>query len=66
VVTDAAFIRPAEVERLCANPARAREELGWEPKIGFEELVSMMVEADLKLLSSSDGHAEDSFGPDAW
>jgi GDPmannose 4,6-dehydratase len=66
VVTDAAFIRPAEVDRLCADPAKAREELGWEPKIGFEELISMMVEADLKLLSTSDHHAEDSFGPDPW
>jgi GDPmannose 4,6-dehydratase len=66
VLTDAAFIRPAEVDRLCANPAKARDELGWEPKIGFEELVAMMVEADLELLSSSGGHADDSFGPDSW
>ena len=66
VVTDAAFIRPAEVDRLCANPARARDELGWEPKIGFEELVAMMVEADLELLSASGRHAEDSFGSDTW
>ena len=35
-----------------------------EQEIGFEELVSMMVEADLKLLSTSDHHAEDAFGPD--
>jgi GDPmannose 4,6-dehydratase len=66
VVTDAAFIRPAEVDRLCASPAKASSELGWEPKISFEELVAMMVEADLKLLSESGGHAEDSFGSDAW
>jgi len=66
VVTDAAFIRPAEVDRLCANPAKANSELGWEPKIGFEELVTMMVEADLELLSVSGGHAEDSFGSDTW
>jgi GDPmannose 4,6-dehydratase len=66
VVTDAAFIRPAEVDRLCANPAKAAAELGWEPKIGFEELVAMMVEADLELLSVSGGHAEDSFGSDTW
>ena len=52
VVTDAAFIRPAEVDQLCANPAKAASELGWEPKIGFEELVTMMVEADLELLSA--------------
>jgi GDPmannose 4,6-dehydratase len=66
VVTDAAFIRPAEVDRLCANPAKASAELGWAPKIGFEELVTMMVEADLELLSASGGHDEDSFGSDTW
>jgi GDPmannose 4,6-dehydratase len=66
VVTDAAFIRPAEVDRLCANPAKAAAELGWEPKIGFEELVAMMVEADLKLISEPGGYDEDSFGPDGW
>src|SRR5882724_7810514 len=66
VVTDAAFIRPAEVDRLCADPTRARERLGWEPKIGFEELVAMMVDADLALLSTSGQHAEDSLGPDPW
>jgi len=64
VVTDAAFIRPAEVDKLCADPAAAREHLGWEPKITFEELVGMMVEADLELLSSG-GDAEDWVG-DAW
>jgi GDPmannose 4,6-dehydratase len=66
VVTDAAFIRPAEVDRLCADPARAREELGWEPKIGFEELIAMMVESDLDLLSRSDQHADDSLDPEPW
>jgi GDPmannose 4,6-dehydratase len=65
VVTDAAFIRPAEVDKLCADPSQVREQLGWEPKIGFEELVAMMVRADLELLSSG-GHAEDSFGNDSW
>ena len=66
VVTDASFIRPAEVDQLCANPAKAASELGWEPKVGFDELVTMMVEADLELLSVSGGHAEDSFGSDSW
>jgi GDPmannose 4,6-dehydratase len=65
VVTDAAFIRPAEVDKLCADPTAARETLGWEPKIGFEELVAMMVESDLDLLSSG-GQAEDAFGIDTW
>ena len=66
VVTDAAFIRPAEVDQLRADPSRAREELGWEPKIGFEELVAVMVDADLELLAVSGGNAGDSFGPDTW
>jgi GDPmannose 4,6-dehydratase len=66
VVTDASFIRPAEVDHLCADPSRARDELGWEPKIGFEELVAMMVDADLELLAASGGSAGDSFGPDTW
>jgi len=64
VVTDAAFIRPAEVDKLCADPSVARDQIGWEPKMTFEELVGMMVEADLELLSSG-GHAEESFG-DVW
>jgi GDPmannose 4,6-dehydratase len=66
VVTDAAFIRPAEVDRLCADPSKARDELGWEPKIGFEELVAMMVDADVELLASSDGIAGEEFGSDSW
>jgi len=66
VVTDAAFIRPAEVDRLCADPSKARDELGWEPKIGFEELIAMMVDADLELLAASGGSAGDSFGTDSW
>jgi GDPmannose 4,6-dehydratase len=66
VVTDAAFIRPAEVDRLCADPSKARERLGWEAKMGFEELVTMMVDADLELVSTAAGQAEDSFGSDSW
>ena len=65
MITDAAFIRPAEVDKLCADPSAAKERIGWEPKINFDELVGMMVEADLELLSSG-GHAEDSFGSDTW
>jgi GDPmannose 4,6-dehydratase len=66
VVTDAAFIRPAEVDRLCADPAKARDELGWEPKIGFEELVAMMVDADTELLASSGGVSGEEFATDSW
>ncbi len=47
VVQDPAFIRPAEVDLLQADPRRAREELGWTPTVTFDELVKMMVDADL-------------------
>ncbi len=53
VVTDPAFVRPAEVDVLLANPAKAKEELGWEPTVSFEELIQMMVDADLKRLGES-------------
>jgi GDPmannose 4,6-dehydratase len=64
VVTDAAFIRPAEVDRLCADASKARDELGWEPKIGFEELVAMMVDADMELLA--DGNAGEEYATESW
>jgi len=48
VETDPAFLRPAEVELLCGDAGRARDELGWEPRVGLEELVTMMVKSDLK------------------
>jgi GDPmannose 4,6-dehydratase len=65
VVTDAAFIRPAEVDRLCADPAKARDELGWEPKIGFEELIAMMVDADMELLAAGESAGEE-FATESW
>ena len=52
VVTDPRFIRPAEVDLLLADPARARAELGWTPTVDFRTLVGMMVDADLGRLSS--------------
>jgi len=50
VVTDPRFVRPAEVDLLLGDPTRAREELGWEPEVSFEELVRIMVEADIERL----------------
>jgi GDPmannose 4,6-dehydratase len=47
VVIDPKLVRPAEVDLLISNPRRAREELGWTPKVSFHELVRMMVEADV-------------------
>jgi GDPmannose 4,6-dehydratase len=46
------FLRPAEVEHLIGDASRAREVLGWEPRTSFEEMIRMMVDADLELLSS--------------
>ena len=51
VVTDPAFIRPAEVDLLIADPSKAEKELGWKPKVSFAELIRMMVDADLARLS---------------
>ncbi|PKK83934.1 MAG: GDP-mannose 4,6-dehydratase [candidate division Zixibacteria bacterium HGW-Zixibacteria-1] len=50
VVIDPRFVRPAEVDHLLGNPAKAKKDLGWEPKVSFEGLVKMMVEADLERL----------------
>jgi GDPmannose 4,6-dehydratase len=66
VVVDAAFIRPAEVDKLCADASKARKRLGWQPDTTFDELVAMMVESDLQLLSGPGGHEEDSFGHEVW
>ena len=46
------FLRPAEVDFLIGDASKARKVLGWEPKVGFKELVKMMVEADIKLLKN--------------
>jgi GDPmannose 4,6-dehydratase len=50
VVIDPKLVRPAEVDLLISNPRRAREELGWRPKVSFSELVRMMVDADRALV----------------
>ncbi len=51
VVVDDAFFRPAEVDLLVGDATHAHEALGWRPEVGFEDLVTMMVDADLDLLS---------------
>ena len=53
VVIDPKFLRPAEVELLVGDPAKARKKLGWEPKVTFGELVQMMVDADIKGLKGA-------------
>ncbi|MBC7249085.1 MAG: GDP-mannose 4,6-dehydratase [Anaerolineae bacterium] len=55
VVQDPRFYRPAEVDLLVSDPRKAREVLGWEPTVSFEELIHMMVDADLKLLEKENG-----------
>jgi GDPmannose 4,6-dehydratase len=50
VVIDEAFYRPAEVDLLIGDPAKAAKVLGWRPVVGFEDLVTMMVDADMDLL----------------
>ena len=53
VVSDPRYYRPAEVERLLADPSKARRDLGWKAKVSFERLVTMMVDADLARLSAA-------------
>jgi GDPmannose 4,6-dehydratase len=52
VVIDERFVRPAEVDLLIGDPSKAKRVLGWEPKVSFEELVEMMVRADIDRLSA--------------
>jgi GDPmannose 4,6-dehydratase len=50
---DPAFYRPAEVDLLHGDPRKARQKLGWVPRITFEALAEMMMEADLRLVAQS-------------
>jgi GDPmannose 4,6-dehydratase len=49
VESDPRYLRPTEVDALCGDSSKAREKLGWAPKVTFPELVHMMVESDLEL-----------------
>jgi len=49
VEIDPRYFRPAEVEKLCGDASKARRVLNWQPKTSFEELVTIMIEADMKL-----------------
>lgn len=53
VVIDPKFVRPAEVDILVGDASKAKKKLGWEPKVSFEELIKMMVDADLERLGKS-------------
>jgi GDPmannose 4,6-dehydratase len=50
VEVDPRYFRPAEVDLLLGDASKARKQLGWEPKVGFKELVQMMVRADMDLV----------------
>src|ERR1700728_3923269 len=50
VVIDPLLQRPAEVEHLIGDASKAERQLGWKPEVTFEQLIRMMVDADLKLL----------------
>ena len=50
VISDETMLRPAEVDHLVGDPSKAREAFGWEPAVGFRELIEMMVDADLKMV----------------
>jgi GDPmannose 4,6-dehydratase len=52
VELDPRFLRPAEVEHLVGDYSKAREKLGWEPRTSFDELIRLMVDADVELLES--------------
>jgi GDPmannose 4,6-dehydratase len=52
VKLDPAFIRPAEVDLLIGDPAKAKKQLGWTPKVTFEQMIGMMVDSDIARLSA--------------
>jgi GDPmannose 4,6-dehydratase len=52
VTIDPAFVRPAEVDHLIGNPAKAERDLGWKPQTSFEELIRLMTRSDIALLGS--------------
>jgi GDPmannose 4,6-dehydratase len=60
VVQDERFMRPAEVDQLIGDPTKAKEQLGWEPRTSFRELVEMMVDADLERLAAASGDVAES------
>ncbi len=51
VVQDPRYYRPAEVDLLVADPKKANEELKWRPRVGFEEMIKLMIDADFQRLS---------------
>ena len=58
VTVDPSFVRPAEVDHLIGDPAKAERDLGWVPKTSFEQLIRLMTRSDLELLAGSGTRAE--------
>jgi GDPmannose 4,6-dehydratase len=54
VRVDPRFLRPAEVDQLVSDPGKARQKLGWQPEVSFQDLIVMMVEADLRRLEAEE------------
>ena len=52
VVVDPKYYRPAEVDLLVSNPSKARQALGWEPTVGFADMIHIMVDADMEALQA--------------
>ena len=59
VEQDPRFFRPAEVDLLIGDPAKAKEQLGWEPRVTFTELIEMMVDADLAIEQKAKDRGDD-------
>ena len=55
VEQDPALLRPAEVERLCADPSKAKRRLGWEPRMSFEAMIRLMVRTDIERIDARAG-----------
>src|SRR5262249_49119064 len=62
VQQDPTLLRPAEVDHLIGNPAKARARLGWRPTVGFHELIELMVDADLELVREEIARAPSASG----
>ncbi len=58
VAFDPRYLRPAEVDLLIGDPTKAKEKLGWQPSINFEDLVKLMVDSDLHLLGITSPNAD--------
>ena len=59
---DQKYERPAEVDLLIGNPQKAKNQLGWEPKTTFKDLVSLMVEEDMKIAKQEQALAQANLG----